>query len=160
MNFKMRRLESDDLSFLREMIYESAFVPEGKNPFPRTILDNPSVSKFWVGWGGQLGDIGFIAEIERQPVGAVWLRLFDGDKKSYGDQKTPELGIAILSEFRGRGVGNALMHELEMQARTYGYQKLSLSVDPRNPAWRLYEKRAYVHVGWDDTYWVMEKSLC
>ncbi|QFG00329.1 GNAT family N-acetyltransferase [Psychrobacillus glaciei] len=151
MNFEIRSLERHDIPFLRDMVYESAFVPEGQKPFPRTILNEPSVSKYVAGWGEQSGDIGLIAEKEEQKIGAIWLRLFDDE--------TPEIGIAILKEFRGKGIGNALMRALETEAKNYGYQKLCLSVDPRNPACRLYEQFGYEHVGWDDTYWAMEKEL-
>ncbi|WP_432351969.1 GNAT family N-acetyltransferase [Sporosarcina sp. A2] len=159
MYYEIRSLERHDLRFLREMVYESAFVPEGQRPFPRTILDEPSVSKFFDGWGEQSDDIGLIAERGEQPVGAIWLRLFDKEQKSYGDEETPEIGMAILKEFRGKGIGSTLMGMLETQAKNYGYQKLFLSVDPRNPARRLYEHLGYEHVGWDETFWAMEKEL-
>lgn len=90
--------------------------------------------------GEQSGDIGLIAEIDKQPIGATWLRLFDEAQRGYGDDETPEIGMAILKEFRGKGIGKSLMHVLETQAKKYGYQKLCLSVDPRNPTHRLYEQ--------------------
>ncbi|MEG0385007.1 MAG: GNAT family N-acetyltransferase [Solibacillus sp.] len=159
MNFKIRNLEKKDIPFLRDMVYESAFVPEGQKPFPRTILDDPSVSKYVERWGKRNGDIGLIAENDEQAIGAIWLRQFDKVQKGYGDDETPEIGIAILQDFRGKGIGNALMHALEAEAKNYGYQKLCLSVDPRNPACRLYEQRGYVYTGLYDTYLTMEKKL-
>ncbi|MEK5207302.1 GNAT family N-acetyltransferase [Psychrobacillus sp. FSL H8-0510] len=159
MNFEIRSLESHDIPFLRDMVYESAFVPEGQNPFPRTILDEPSVSKYVDGWGEQSGDIGLIAEKDEQSIGAIWLRLFNKERKGYGDDETPEIVIAILKEFRGKGIGNALLSVLETEAKKFGYQKLCLSVDPRNPACRFYEQFGYVHVGWYESYWTMEKEL-
>lgn len=159
MNFEIRFLEGSDIPFLKDMLYESAFVPEGQKPFPRTILNEPSVSKYVEGWGKQSGDIGLIAGNEEQAMGAIWLRLFDEEQKGYGDAETPEIGIAILKEFRGKGIGHSLMRALEAEAIKFGYQKLCLNVDPRNPACRLYKQLGYVHVGWHDTYWIMEKRL-
>jgi GNAT superfamily N-acetyltransferase len=159
MEMVIRNLEGQDVNFLRDMVYESAFVPEGQQPFPRTILDEPSVSKFFEGWGEQSGDIGLIAEIDEEPVGAIWLRLFDEEQKSYCDEETPEIGMAIRKGFRGRGFGSVLMSVIETQAINYGYKKLCLNVDQRNPARGLYEKSGYVQVGWDNTYWTMEKEL-
>ncbi|REB11582.1 GNAT family N-acetyltransferase [Sporosarcina sp. BI001-red] len=150
MIFEMRKIETADIPFLRDMLYESAYVPEGQEPFPISILDEPSVSKFIDGWGERCGDIGLIAEIDDQSIGAIWLRLFE---------ETPEIGIAICKEFRGNGVGNALMHALETEAKDNGYRNLFLSVDPRNPAVRLYERVGYVQVGWEDSFWRMEKRL-
>lgn len=152
MKIDIRNLEQYDLSFLQDMVYESAFVPEGQKTFPRTIVDEPSVSKFFDSWGERDGDIGLIAEIEGEQIGAIWLRLFD-------DKETPEIGMAILKGFRGHGIGNALMCVIEKQAIIYGYKNLCLNVDPRNPARHLYERLGYVHVGWDDAYWTMEKKL-
>lgn len=43
-NVKIRALVERDIPFLWDMLYESAFVPEGEKPFPRTILNEPSVS--------------------------------------------------------------------------------------------------------------------
>lgn len=84
MNCEIRNLEKHDISFLCDMVYESAFVPEGQKPFPREILDDPSVSKYVDGWGKRSGDIGLIVEIENQPIGAIWLRLFDEALRSDG----------------------------------------------------------------------------
>ncbi|MBB4824845.1 GNAT superfamily N-acetyltransferase [Sporosarcina luteola] len=159
MHFKIRNLEKLDMQFLRDMVYESAFVPEGQKPFPRAILDEPSVSKYVDGWGEQSGDIGLIAEVDAQQLGAIWLRLFDEEQKCFGDSQTPELGMAILQEYRGKGFGKALLRALEMQALHYGYRKICLSVDPRNPARFMYEQAGYVHEGWFETYWTMEKEL-
>lgn len=159
MNLEIRNIEKHDISFLWDMVYESAFVPEGQKPFPRTILDEPSVSKYVDGWGEQNGDIGLIAEIDKQPIGAIWLRLFNECHRSYGDEDTPEIGMAILKEFRGKGIGKSLLSTLETQAKNYGYHKLCLSVDPRNQAHYLYEQFGYVRVGWYETYWIMEKKL-
>ena len=158
-NVKIRALVERDIPFLWDMLYESAFVPEGEKPFPRTILNEPSVSKYVEGWGKKGGDIGLIAENEQQAIGAIWLRLFDETQKGCGDAETPEIGIAILKEHRGKGIGHALMRALEAEAIKFGYQKLCLNVDARNPACRLYKQLDYVHVGWHDTYWIMEKKL-
>ncbi|PWI57085.1 GNAT family N-acetyltransferase [Sulfoacidibacillus thermotolerans] len=137
------------------------FVPEGQKPFPRTIIDKPFISKYVDGWGEQNSDIGLIVEKDNHPIGAIWLHRFDEAHKEFGyvDDETPEIGIAILEEFRGEGIGTALMCELEVQARSYGYKKLCLRVDPTNPARRLYERFGYVHVGWCDTSWTDDEAL-
>lgn len=159
MNYEIRSLERRDIPFLWEMVYESAFVPEGQKPFPRTILDHPSVAKYVDGWGERNSDIGLIVEKGERPIGAIWLRLFDEVHRGYGDDETPEIGMAILKEFRGQGIGTTLMRMLETQAKNFGYQKLSLSVDPKNPARRLYERCGYIQVGCHETYLIMEKKL-
>ena len=161
MDFKIRTLETRDIPFMREMVYQSLFVPKGKKPFPRSILEEPFISKYVDGWREKSSDIGLIAERDNQSIGAIWLCLFDEAHKGFGyvDDETSEISIALIEEFLGNRIGTALMLELEAQAKDYGYRKLCLSVDPRNPTRRLYQRFGYVHVGWCDTSWTMEKAV-
>jgi len=50
----------------------------------------------------------------------------------------PELSIGVLDQWRGRGVGRALMRAQVRQARIRGLHTLSLSVERANPAVSLY----------------------
>ncbi len=146
----LRKLEKEDAAFHQEMVYESAYVPNGKCPFPRSILADPSVSRFFEEWGVRHGDIGLVAVQGNREVGAVWLRKF---------VDTPEFGIAVCKNFRGNGIGRHLLKVLESEAIAFGYERLTLSVDPRNPAIALYERTGYSFTGWDHTFWKMEKLL-
>jgi ribosomal protein S18 acetylase RimI-like enzyme len=59
-----------------------------------------------------------------------------------------ELGMAITREWRGRGVGSALMAAAIEWAREQGLHKLSLGVWPHNaPAIALYRKFGFVEEG-------------
>lgn len=160
MGIEVRDVEQRDIPFLWEMLYQSMYVPEGNKPFPRELVREPFIAKYIDGWG-RIGDLGFIAEEHGESVGAVWLRLFDATNQGFGyvDDTTPELGIAIVPDNRGRGIGSRLMRAIEDRARAYGYRTISLSVDPRNPARRLYERFRYVQVGGCDTSWTMKKDL-
>lgn len=61
--------------------------------------------------------------------------------------ETPELTIAVRQDLRGRGIGGALLDELIAAARKAGLPALSLSVEPDNPALRLYERAAFRVIG-------------
>jgi ribosomal protein S18 acetylase RimI-like enzyme len=94
--------------------------------------------------------LGFIAldtNINRS-VGAAWLRLFPECDKGYGyvSDTTPELGMAVLPAYRGRGVGFALLQRL-IEAASVLYDTVSLSVSTDNPALRLYTRVGFERVG-------------
>jgi len=58
------------------------------------------------------------------------------------------LGMAVSPEWRGRGVGSALMAAVIEWARSVGVEKLALSVYPDNgPAIALYRKFGFVEEG-------------
>ena len=58
------------------------------------------------------------------------------------------LGISVLREAWGRGVGSALMEEVIAHARAQGLEIIELEVRSDNPrAIRLYEKFGFVRIG-------------
>ncbi len=153
-------LPSDEL-FLWEMLYQSLYVEEGSAPYSRDVLNRPHVARYVRGWG-RGGDMGFIAVYSntQQPLGAVWCRLANGDDRgfAYVDDETPELGVAMLPEYRGRGIGTALIKYLFDAARGT-YPAISLSVSPNNPAMRLYERLGFRTIEVRGTHPVMKISL-
>lgn len=82
-----------------------------------------------------------------KPIGAAWLRLLKRDERGYGhvDDETPELGMAVLHGYRGRGVGSALLGCLLKSAGAV-YHSASLSVSADNPAVRLYVRAGFQRV--------------
>ena len=131
------------------MLYHAIHVNEGDPPPPRDIVQQPALAQYVSGWG-RADDLGFVAEdaASGEPVGAAWLRRWQGNERGYGyvDDATPELTIAVLPGHRGRGAGSQLMAALIDAARER-YRALSLSVSPDNPARRLYERLGFVAVG-------------
>jgi len=129
-----------DQAFISEMQYQAFFVPPGTPPFDRALLDDPAIQPYHADFGTRAGDVGRIAVDRRgAPVGAAWVRRVHG----YGfvDDDTPELGVAVVAGRRGTGVGGALLESL-----LAAVPRVSLSVDRRNPALRLYERLGFVVV--------------
>jgi len=145
--FSIRNFEGNEkeFEFFLDMLYESIHIPENK-PLKEVLLNSPDIRKYHEGWGRK-GDKVLIAfNTENQTVDAVWYRLFDDHNKGYGyiDGNTPEIGMAVSKEVRGRGVGTILMHEIIQQAMDEGYNTISLSVDLENDtAINMYQKLGF-----------------
>jgi GNAT superfamily N-acetyltransferase len=143
----IRPATPDDLPFMWEMLYQAAFVPDDVRAQWKSQPSPPDeLARYLDGWG-RAGDEALLAEDAGVPVGAAWYRLFGADERGAGIialPDTPELAIAVVPERRGQGVGGALLRALASTARASGYRRLVLSVDPANPARRLYERHGYV----------------
>ncbi len=112
-----------------------------------TEADVP-LERYVEGWG-RPGDAALVAIDEFRPVGAAWYRLFTREEPGYGfvDDTTPELTIAIVPSRRGKGLGRELLQALLDEAGRSGYTRVSLSVEPDNPALRLYEQHGFARAG-------------
>lgn len=159
----IRNLEKEDKEFLYDMCYEAVYVPEGQEKGSREeILSDKNIVKYVENFGEIDGDRGFIALDESdKPLGAAWYRVFDSEHKGYGyvGENIPELSTAIEERYRGRGIGKKLLEVLIEEARKEGYLSVSLSVDPDNPALRLYEKLGFKKVSISGTSDTMKLDL-
>lgn len=158
--YSIRQLTTQDQSFLWEMLYQSLYVREGDAPFQRSVVGRPEIAKYVRDWGRR-DDTGFVAVYEGgQRVGAVWLRLLTGDEKGFGyvDEHTPELGLAVLPEYRGRGIGTRLLARLIRSVEGV-YENISLSVSVGNPALRLYQRMGFEVCGGRGDSITMKRKL-
>ena len=143
----IRPLTPGDAAFLPEIVYYAIHVPPGAEPPSRTIINDPAVARYWREWG-RGGDFGLVAvDATEARVGAAWMRLFTAADPGYGyiADNIPEISIALLPGYRGRGVGAALIRGL-IQHATGNYPALSLSVVDANPAVRLYQRIGFKEV--------------
>ena len=140
---RFRDLTKADEVFLWEALYLALYVPEGQPPLPREIVQEPEIRHYVAGWG-RPGDMGVIALDGARPVGAAWLRLLTGEDRGFGyvDDETPELSIAVLPEYRGQGIGTALLERL-LELAAPCHPAVCLSVSAGNPARRLYERMGF-----------------
>lgn len=124
----IRNLKDNEYDFLTDMLYESIYIPENK-PNKEDLIKSAHLKKYHKNWGRD-GDTALIAlNTNNQAVEAVWYRLFDEFNKGYGyvDSNIPELGIAVIEEYRGMGIGTLLMEKIIHQAIFDGYRSISLS---------------------------------
>ena len=157
----IRSAVASDEAFLREMLYQSLYVPPDCAPLDRNVVNLSEIAKYVDGWG-RAGDLGFIAvdPTTNQPIGAVWMRLFTEAQKGYGyvAADVPELGMALLPEYRGRGIGSILLRQA-LESAGVSHRAVSLSVSFDNPARRLYERFGFEPVGTSENAVTMLKRL-
>lgn len=107
MYYKIRSIAEDEYSLLKNFLYEAIFVPEGISAPPKSIIDQPELQVYIADFGKKEADIGLVAEVDQRVVGAVWVRIMN----DYGhiDNDTPSFAISLYKEYRGLGIGTALM---------------------------------------------------
>ena len=149
-SFTFQELETSDEPFLWEMFYQSIYVSPDEPPLSRDVLSLPEIAMYVANWGLE-GDLGFkaIHEIDKTPVGAIWVRQFKEKNKGYGyvDDDTPEIAMAVEKAFRNQGIGFALLETLFCQLRKDGVKSVSLSVSLANPARNLYKRLGFSDIG-------------
>lgn len=157
----IREATNRDLPFLWEMLYQALFIPVGEERPTREILKQPELARCLEDWGRQ-GDVALIAtDQSNQSLGAVWIRQYNEQNRTYGyiGENTPILGIALLPEHRGKGIGTSLLREITSLSKKNQISSISLSVNPDNPARRLYERHGFAKVGEEGTSWTMVTTI-
>lgn len=144
----IRAATAADAGFLTAMLGEAmAWRPGDRAPSAAELLTQPELAHYVTGWP-RTSDLGVVADTEG-PVGAAWSRCFTVEDPGYGfvAPDVPELSIAVAKGWRGLGVGRLLLVELIDCARSAGHDRLSLSVEPDNPAVHLYRSFGFEPVG-------------
>ena len=118
-NLTIRRITREEYPILEDFLYHAIFLSPGIEPLPREVIFGPEIFVYIKDFGGK-DDCGVLAEQGEQIIGAAWTRIIP----AYGhiDDKTPELAISVLPNFRGKGVGSKIKE---------------------NPAVRFYERLGY-----------------
>jgi ribosomal protein S18 acetylase RimI-like enzyme len=139
----VRPLSASDQGFLWEALYVALWDPPEGPRRPRSVLELAHIRIYAENWGVSFHDFGFVAINENgTPVGAVWSRLLlpPNEGGAFFNSSTPQLGIAVLRPFQGRGVGSLLLKHYLAAAREV-YPSVSLGVHPANVrAIKLYER--------------------
>lgn len=156
MNYQIREIRQEEYPILDEFLYEAIFIPDGAEAPPKSIIRQPEL-QVYVSDFGKKDDCCLVAEVDGVIVGAVWTRIMD----DYGhiDDNTPSFTIALYKDFRGQGIGTALMEEMLALLRERGYQKASLSVQKENYAYRLYLKVRFTVVEENEEEYIMVCDL-
>lgn len=89
-----------------------------------------------------------VIEMEGKPVGRLYVHRGSADIRI--------MDIALAPEFRGQGIGTALLRQLMAEADESG-RKLSIHVEMNNPARSLYHRLGFRPAGEHGIYVLMER---
>lgn len=101
--------------------------------------------------------VALVAEVSKQVIGWASLNPYSHRCAYHG---VADLSIYIHREYRGKGIGNALLLELENEARKHNFHKIVLFTFPFNKAGQgLYQKLGYRTVGVFEQQGIMDGEL-
>ena len=153
MDVTIRKIQKQEYPLLDNFLYEAIFVPEGIEPPPKTIITSPELQVYVERFEESKDDWGLVAEVDGKIVGAVWVRIMN----DYGhiDDETPSLAISLYKEYRGFGIGTAMMKEILTLLKLHGYSRVSLSVQKANYATKMYLKIGFEIVKENEEEYIM-----
>lgn len=157
---EIREIDISEHDFLNEMLREAAFFPDPSKKIEKLAELEPILTSYFENFG-QPGEIALVVVTADGLSGAVWTRRFKKERNSHGyiDDETPELGIAIKEQLRNQGVGTEMIRAIIGRLADQGFARVSLGVDKRNPAARLYERLGFQVHSEAETSYTMVKHL-
>ncbi len=90
-----------------------------------------------------------VVEVDGRPAGRLYVHRGPSDIRI--------MDVALAPEYRGRGIGAALLRALVDEAEASG-RKLSIHVEVNNPARALYERLGFEPAGEHGVYVLMERA--
>ncbi|MDE6834151.1 MAG: GNAT family N-acetyltransferase [Ruminococcus sp.] len=155
-DYIIRPLKNDEYKILDKFLYEAIFIPDGMEKPEFSIIEKPELQVYIENFGKK-DDYCLFAETENKIIGAVWVRIMD----DYGhiDNNIPSLAISLYSDFRGQGIGTALLESMLSMLKSENYEKVSLSVQKENYAYRMYRKAGFEVVSENDGEYIMVCNL-
>lgn len=153
MDYIIRKIRETEYPVLREFLYEAIFIPEGIPAPPKSIIDLPELQVYIANFGNEDADICFLAEVDGKIVGAVWCRIMN----DYGhiEDAVPSLAISLYKEYRGYGIGTALMKRILHELEQNNYERVSLSVQKNNYAFRMYKNIGFETIAENEEEYIM-----
>lgn len=146
----LRQEASDDLPFLEQLFISTRLAELEPTGWPADVKQQFLASQFGFQrrhYAQAYHDADFyIVQQEDRPVGRLYL--------FRGSTDIRIVDISLLPEWRGRGLGAALIAVVQAEAERSGCS-VSLQVALYNPAQRLYSRLGFVQTGTDGASWSM-----
>ncbi len=157
MKYIIREMRADEYPLLDEFLYNAIYIPKGVLPPPKSIIQKDELQVYVKNFGERQGDLALVAEADGKAVGAVWARIMD----DYGhiDNETPSLAISLYEQYRGFGMGTAMMKAMLLLLRKNGYMRTSLAVQKENYAVKMYKSVGFYVIDENDEEFIMACDL-
>ncbi len=157
MDYSIRKIKENEYVILNDFLYEAIFIPEGVQAPPKSIINEPELQVYISEFGTRQDDICFVADVDGNVVGAVWVRVMD----DYGhiEDGVPSFAISLYKEYRGHGIGTELMKRMLAELNDKGYSKASLAVQKANCAIKMYQNVGFEIVDETEEEYIMVWQL-
>lgn len=134
----IREIRENEHKILDDFLYLAIFIPKGEKKPDKAIINNPDLQVYIKDFGKNKDDFCLVSEVNKMIVGACWIRIMN----DYGhiDDETPSLAISLYPEYRNMGIGTLLLKEMINSLKMKNYEKISLSVQKNNYAFKMYLK--------------------
>lgn len=155
-DIRVREITPEDVPFAKAMLWEAIM----SSPSLVRLLGVEELQRredfYWSRWG-EHRDRAFVAvNSGGHRLGAIIARPNDANEPVSGWR----IGIGVVKDARGQGVGHALMEHVIRFARGAGARYMSLQVDPSNSrAIALYEHVGFTRTGEQDGLLEMRREL-
>ena len=157
MNYLIRKMEQTEYKLLDDFLYEAIFIPQNVQAPPKTIIQEDALQVYVREFGQKKDDICFVAEADNAIVGAVWVRVMN-DYGHIGDG-IPSFAISLYKEYRGYGIGTALMKRMLSELKEKGYAQASLAVQKANYAVKMYQNVGFEIIDENEEEYIMVHHL-
>lgn len=157
MEFTIDKVNASESPLLKKFLYEAIFIPQGGSAPAREIINEPQLQVYIKDFGSGEHDHALLARVDGRAAGAVWVRIMN----DYGhvDEQTPSMAISLFREYRGAGIGTALLQQMLKLLKRKHYEQVSLSVQKENYALKMYQKAGFVIIDQNEEEYIMVKYL-
>ncbi|WP_373036236.1 GNAT family N-acetyltransferase [Sulfurimonas sp.] len=113
----------------------------------KSLSDFPALSIYERFYGLSSKDLGLYALVDNKIAGAVWIRLLkpEDGAMAYVDANTPVMNIAVVPEFREKGIASAMLEQFLQEAGSV-FEQISVSLLEDSHAVKLFEKFGFTKV--------------
>ena len=113
----------------------------------KSLTDFPALNIYEKFYGLSAKDLGLYALVDNKIAGAVWVRLLklEDGAMAYVDANTPILNIAVIPEFREKGIASVMLEQFLQEAGSV-FEQISVSILQDSKAVKLFEKFGFTKV--------------